>query len=497
MEPLLHLDLYGNHFKTNSIKMQVSTLKRNRNYLPRVLGGIMICLFSFNSLSAQGIGIGTETPNAKAALDITSTDKGLLIPRMTTAQRTAMAPNNADAGMMVYDISLQEFMYHNGNAWEKVAGAASPWNQVGISVNYMAGNVGVGTTIPFAKFQVYNTVTNQGFNMQNAYSGTSTKYGLFNSVDQQGSNTRYGIYNTVSSNNSISSSSYGIYNYNASNSTNGTVYGIYSNVTNGGTGTRYGMYSYAYGSGNYALFASNSHSAGYAGYFQGRGHFTSDLFVGSLITIDALGYQSGGEIIVKGSGDKEGVRLRGNEGANNGGAVLVYNKAGEVQIELDGEFGDGGPGRIITDELQIKGGSDLSENFDIISNAESTEPIPGMLVSIDPNSSGKLIISTESYDRKVAGIISGANGVNPGMLMGQEETIADGEYPIALSGRVYVYADTSNGPIQPGDLLTSSKKPGHAMKAKDYKKAQGAVIGKAMTELEEGTGFVLVLVNLQ
>ena len=50
---------------------------------------------------------------------------------------------------------------------------------------------------------------------------------------------------------------------------------------------------------------------------------------------------------------------------------------------------------------------------------------------------------------------------------------------------------------KPGDLLTTSDVPGHAMKVADHSKAQGAVLGKAMTGLKEGRGKVLVLVTLQ
>jgi hypothetical protein len=80
--------------------------------------------------------------------------------------------------------------------------------------------------------------------------------------------------------------------------------------------------------------------------------------------------------------------------------------------------------------------------------------------------------------------------------MGQEGSIADGDYPIALTGRVYVFANEEGGEIQPGDLLTTSSTSGYAMKVQDYHKAQGAIIGKAMTTIDEN-GFVLILVNLQ
>ncbi len=121
----------------------------------------------------------------------------------------------------------------------------------------------------------------------------------------------------------------------------------------------------------------------------------------------------------------------------------------------------------------------------------------GLVVSIDPANPGKLELSAQAYDRRVAGVISGAGGVKPGMVMSQEGTLAGGQYPVALTGRVYCWVDASQGAIEPGDLLTTSNTPGHAMKAADVMKAQGAIIGKAMTGLKEGKGLVLVLVNLQ
>ena len=73
----------------------------------------------------------------------------------------------------------------------------------------------------------------------------------------------------------------------------------------------------------------------------------------------------------------------------------------------------------------------------------------------------------------------------------------EGGKNVALSGRVYVQADSGNGSIRPGDLLTTSLTPGYAMKVTDHRKAQGAILGKAMTGLDHGKGMVLVLVTLQ
>lgn len=152
--------------------------------------------------------------------------------------------------------------------------------------------------------------------------------------------------------------------------------------------------------------------------------------------------------------------------------------------------------------LQITGGADFAENFDVNIGTTSSETMTmkveaGMVVSLDPASPGKLQLSTQAYDRRVAGVISGAGGVKPGMVMSQEGTLADGKHPVALSGRVYCWVDASQGAIEPGDLLTTSSTPGHAMKAVEAAQAQGAIIGKAVTGLKAGKGLVLVLVTLQ
>ena len=145
-------------------------------------------------------------------------------------------------------------------------------------------------------------------------------------------------------------------------------------------------------------------------------------------------------------------------------------------------------------ELCIKGGSDIAEPFDV---KENDEVKPGMVLSIDAENPGQLKVSEKAYDRCVAGIISGAGDIKPGVILGQEGSLAYGKYPVALAGRVYGLCDASYGSIQPGDLLTTSPTPGYAMKVTDYATAQGAILGKAMTGLEVGTGLVLILVSLQ
>jgi hypothetical protein len=142
--------------------------------------------------------------------------------------------------------------------------------------------------------------------------------------------------------------------------------------------------------------------------------------------------------------------------------------------------------------LTITGGCDLAEPFPLKEERISK----GAVVVIDEEHAGRLMRSERAYDRRVAGIISGANGINPGITLQQEGAFVDGQN-VALSGRVYVLADATNGAIKPGDLLTTSETPGHAMQAADHARAQGAILGKAMSALKEGKGMVLVLVSLQ
>ncbi len=143
--------------------------------------------------------------------------------------------------------------------------------------------------------------------------------------------------------------------------------------------------------------------------------------------------------------------------------------------------------------LSITGGADIVEPFAITAGATIE---PGTVMVIDVENPGHLTPSTGAYDARVAGIVSGAGCVNPGLSLSQSEVL-EGDTKVALAGRVYVKASAENGAIQAGDLLTTATLTGHAMKASDDARSNDAVIGKAMTELDSETGLVLVLVSLQ
>jgi hypothetical protein len=178
----------------------------------------------------------------------------------------------------------------------------------------------------------------------------------------------------------------------------------------------------------------------------------------------------------------------GNPGqANDNNVIRIGN--GQSDTYISGKIHDP-----VFNQITITGGSDLAEPFDVTSGARE---IPqGSVVVIDEANPGSLKVSSRPYDTHVAGVLSGGNGINPGIQMHQEG-IDEGGKNVALTGRVFVLADASTGAIRPGDMLTTSATPGHAMKIKNHAKAQGAILGKAMTGLKQGRGMVLVLVTLQ
>jgi hypothetical protein len=162
-----------------------------------------------------------------------------------------------------------------------------------------------------------------------------------------------------------------------------------------------------------------------------------------------------------------------------GGNVGIGTDSPATTLDVDGA-------------LTIRGGADIVESFE--SSCGVLEP--GTVVAIDPDHPGRLMCSVDAYDTKVAGVVSGAGGVNPGIMLGQDELFT-GDTKVAMTGRVYVKCTTEGGPVRPGDRLTTSSLAGHAMRVSDDGRSIGAVIGKAMSSLDDGTGLVLVLVNLQ
>ncbi|MGC8827747.1 MAG: hypothetical protein ACP5TV_12185 [Anaerolineae bacterium] len=195
-----------------------------------------------------------------------------------------------------------------------------------------------------------------------------------------------------------------------------------------------------------------------------------------------------------------GVRAEANAAGGTGVDARAYGTNG---IGIRAEGGPGGVAaqfrgnvRVVSKGtgatlIELGEGLDYAEGF-IVTDAD--EVAPGMVLVIDPEHPGQLQLSREAYDRRVAGIVTGANGLGSAIYLGGEEF----DFGVALAGRVYCSVDASYGEVSPGDLLTTSPTPGYAMVVKDYARAQGAVLGKAMEGLPAGQrGQILVLVALQ
>jgi len=135
--------------------------------------------------------------------------------------------------------------------------------------------------------------------------------------------------------------------------------------------------------------------------------------------------------------------------------------------------------------------SDCAEYFDV----SGADPIhPGTVVAIDKE--GALQASRHRYDKRVAGVVSGAGDYQSAIVLGKHRSEIDA-VSVALIGKAYCKVDAGYAPVEVGDLLTTSDTPGHAMKATDPARAFGAVLGKALRPLSAGTGLIPILIALQ
>jgi hypothetical protein len=181
---------------------------------------------------------------------------------------------------------------------------------------------------------------------------------------------------------------------------------------------------------------------------------------------------------------------------NANGSLVFYSQGGmnrqSPEIVVDSASGDVHmTGTLKVDkDIQITG-ADCAERFEV---ADAEELQAGTVVVLDGD--GRLSVSRDAYDRRVAGVIAGAGDFKPGIIMDAGPSDRTGA-PVALVGKTFCKVDASFATVEVGDLLTASSTPGHAMKATDPVRAFGAVIGKALRPLRAGTGLIPILVTLQ
>lgn len=186
---------------------------------------------------------------------------------------------------------------------------------------------------------------------------------------------------------------------------------------------------------------------------------------------------------------KKGFGLKGHSVSNTGvsgeseDGVGVHGKGGTLAGLFEGDVE-------ITGDLCLSN-ADCAEDFDI-ADRNGVEPGSVMVIGDD----GKLHQSSIPYDKRVAGVISGAGDFKSGIVL-DKKPASHVRQPVALLGKVYCKVDAQYGAIEIGDLLTTSETAGHAMKACEASLAFGAVIGKALRPLKHGRALVPILIALQ
>ena len=205
-----------------------------------------------------------------------------------------------------------------------------------------------------------------------------------------------------------------------------------------------------------------------------------------------------------------------DEDANSNAWFLVYTNGGTIeQMRIE----DQDEAAALFDGAVTANGLDYAEAFSI----EDPTLAPGEVVVFDPARPGFVARSTEAYSPLVAGVISEKPGfltggsfdaeeaADPELALRKREAAAAGDYaaaremaivltqkkrdtqrPVALAGRVPVKVDATHGAVRPGDHLTSSPTPGHAMVMKE----SGPSIGIALEGFEgPGSGVILAFVQ--
>jgi len=228
--------------------------------------------------------------------------------------------------------------------------------------------------------------------------------------------------------------------------------------------------------------------------YNGDGQLTVDLNTAdATLTLGTSGVN--GMVTVAGTDGQALIQLIGSAtssrigmGQRNGrpGLIQMYDGNGNLTINIDASTGD----ISLNGDLTLAS-ADCAEHFDM-QDGSSAEP--GTIVVIDDE--GKLRESQSAYDKRVAGVVSGAGDYKPGIVLDKQSSSA-GRASVALVGKVYCKVDADFAPITVGDLLTTSARAGFAMKATDPAQAFGAVIGKALRPLRAGQGMIPILVALQ
>ncbi|HXQ68919.1 MAG TPA: hypothetical protein VN844_00405 [Pyrinomonadaceae bacterium] len=412
---------------------------------------------------AGNVGVGVASPTSK--LDVNG-----------TVNATALSVNGTPLVSSQWATSGTTINYSTGNVGIGVASptskldvngtvnatglsvngtplVSSQWATSGTTINYSTGNVGIGVASPTSKLHVNGTVEATGLSVngtplvssQWTTSGTTVNYGAGNvGIGVASPTSKLDVNGTVNA---------------TGLSVNGTPLVSSQWATSGTT--------INYGAGNVGVGVASP---------------TSKLDVNG--TVNATGLSVNGNPLVSSQWTTSGTTVNyatGNVGIATASPTEKLHVTGNVKVSGNIDVG----------------GNINAKYQDMAEWVESSQELaPATVVVLDSAKSNQVIASTQSYDSRVAGVIS----VQPGIALGEA---GEGRVLVATTGRVKVKVDAGNGPINIGDLLVTSDKEGVAMKSVPVEiggvriHRPGTLIGKALEPLERGSGEILVLLSLQ
>jgi len=184
------------------------------------------------------------------------------------------------------------------------------------------------------------------------------------------------------------------------------------------------------------------------------------------------------------------LQYSGNVGIGTTSPAYNLDIAGVARAQSGIVFPDGN--KQTTAWTGVLCGGDYAEAVELAGSKKQYEP--GDVLVLSSENENDVQKSSEPYSTMVAGIFA----TRPGVI-GRRESLSKGadELPMAMVGIVPTKVTTQNGPIRKGDLLVTSSRSGYAMRGTHHARMLGAVIGKAMGNLDSGSGVIEVLVTLQ
>ena len=155
---------------------------------------LLLATINFLIMAHAQVAVNSNGASAdnSAMLDVSSTNKGMLIPRMTTAQRNAIS--SPATGLMVFDTDENNFYFYDGSNWTLINSGSVKWNLSGnnITAADTTYSVGVGTTTPSGVFEVATVKHNGTYGSNECTGGTasaSSTYGTYGAANAFDNNT--------------------------------------------------------------------------------------------------------------------------------------------------------------------------------------------------------------------------------------------------------------------------------------------------------------------